>query len=487
MLYLQSPLFAQKKVADSLLQVINSTDSIDKVDAMYDLAYLMRTTNPDTSILLGEQMEPLAKELDYIQGIGDANAIQGIGYTAIGDYYKALRYFLNAQEQYQLIDAKNSVAGNLNNIGRVYNFIEDYDQALSYYEESAIRFAELKNLRQEGHILNNIGYIHKLRGKYDKALDYLRRSLKRGIDVKDHAFIVYPTYNIGSTYVLLNQIDSAHIYLDKAEALALEYRNRYILSLTNLDRGILFAQLNKEKEALNNLQRAYQVAKEVGMRSEQRDAAKHLSVVYENTNQYETALQYFKIYKSLNDSLINNDVTHRIAFQEAESEFNQRQLLEESQRKGEELLKEQALANAILMRNSLLGGLIFMLIISYLLYINFSRKRKANEELRLLNQKIELQAEELRQANKEITVINSNLEQIVNQRTEELKRKNKQLREYLSDNSHIVRAPLARILGLVDLYDVNDLDNLEFINKSLHESATELDNALREINDKLSE
>lgn len=484
---MQTPLFAQKKVADSLLYVINSTDSIDKVDAMYDLAYLMRATNPDTSILLGKQMEPLAKELNYIQGIGDANAIQGIGYTAIGDYYMALRYFINAQEQYQLIDAKNSVAGNLNNIGRVYNFIEDYDQALSYYEESAIRFAELKNIRQEGHILNNIGYIHKIRGKYDKALNYLRKSLNRAIDIKDHAFIVYPTYNIGSTYVLQNQTDSAHIYLDKAEALALEYRNQYILSLIYLDRGILLSQLDKGKEALQHLQQAYQVAKEVRLRSEQRDAAKYLSVAYEKSNQFETALQYFKIYKSLNDSLINNDVTHRIAFQEAESEFNQRQLLEESRRKGEELLKEQALANAILMRNSLLGGLIFMLIISYLLYINFSRKRKANEELKGLNQKIEFQAEELRQANKEITIINNNLEQIVNQRTEELKRKNKQLREYLSDNSHIVRAPLARILGLVDLYDINDQENLEFINKSLHDSATELDNALREINDKLSE
>lgn len=104
-----------------------------------------------------------------------------------------------------------------------------------------------------------------------------------------------------------------------------------------------------------------------------------------------------------------------------------------------------------------------------------------------LNEQIEQQAEELRRANEEIITMNNNLETVVQRRTEELKRKNKQLKEYLATHSHIVRAPLARILGLVDLYEPGDSKNLDFINENLHKSAEELDQALRNMNDKLSD
>ena len=128
-----------------------------------------------------------------------------------------------------------------------------------------------------------------------------------------------------------------------------------------------------------------------------------------------------------------------------------------------------------------------MVIIAYLLYKNARRRKSANEDLRTLNAKIEVQATELKAANEEISGMNANLEALVNERTEEVKRKNRQLQEYLSSNSHIIRAPLARILGLAKLYDPEDTENIAFINENIHESAKELDDALRDINEKLSE
>ena len=82
--------------------------------------------------------------------------------------------------------------------------------------------------------------------------------------------------------------------------------------------------------------------------------------------------------------------------------------------------------------------------------------------------------------------MNDNLEITVNRRTEQLKVRNQQLKEYLSSNSHIVRAPLARILGLVDIYDPKNDEHLDFIIDGLNDSAMELDTALRVINEKLS-
>ncbi|MEQ9008710.1 MAG: hypothetical protein RLP12_12545 [Ekhidna sp.] len=285
----------------------------------------------------------------------------------------------------------------------------------------------------------------------------------------------------------MNLIDSAKIYLDLSLSLSEELRNHYIQSLTLIDMGELHMKQNQLKEAERSFLEAYDVASAAGMRGERRDAAQHLSTIYETQNQYDKALMYHKIFKSTNDSLFNRDLARRMAFQEAEYEFNQKQIKDEVERKKLELEQAKVLNNAIWVRNTLIAGLILMICICYLIYKNFTRKRKANEALRKLNEQIESQAEELRRANLEITVMNNNLETIVNRRTQELKLRNKQLKEYLSSNSHIVRAPLARILGLVDLYEPGDNSNLDFINQSLHISARELDDALRDINKKLSD
>lgn len=473
---------------DSLAQYISTAaDSRQKVDALNELAYELRMANPDSTLLLTEQSEALARELEYPLGIADAKMRQAIAYTARGDYYLALQLFLECQLTFEAENSPHRIAANLNNIGRIYNFINDYEQALAYYQQSVKQYAALGELTREGNILNNIGYIHKLNGDYQQALATLHESLDRAVEMKDRQSELYPTYNIGSVYVRMSNLDSAAKYLGRSEILALENRDQYILSLTNIDKGLMYQQSGDIERAKSHFSQAYQVAKDVGMRSEQRDAAKYLSQLYEESGEDNNALQYYKVYNALDDSLVNRNITRRIAFQEAQYEFDQAKAREEIERKQLEIEKEKELADAIWMRNTLFVGLIAMVLITIQFYRNFIRKRKANEQLKRLNKQIEAQSVELRRANKEITVMNNNLELIVNRRTAELKRRNKQLKEYLSSNSHIVRAPLARILGLVDLYDSADTENLDFINKSLFDSATELDNALRDINKRLSD
>ncbi|MEP1032363.1 tetratricopeptide repeat protein [Ekhidna sp.] len=446
----------------------------------------MRSVNPDSTLLLAIQSEELAISIGYRMGIAEAKMRRAIAHTNMGNYYRALQLYLESHAIYIEYESKDRIAACLNNIGRLYNFIGDHDRALNYYKQSVVQFAELKDPR-EGNILNNIGYIYKLEGDYPLALEYLRRAWSSANDANDPSRTIYPIYNIGSTYVLTNQLDSAAIYLDSAMQLSRQLRNQYILSLTKIDLGQMYLKLDELDQAEAAFREAYDVAAAAGMRSELRDASRHLSSIYEKQNELEQALQFHKIYQATNDSLFNRDLARRIALQEAEYEYQQLQVQLEIEQEKEKLLQETELANAIWIRNTLIVGFLAMSLISYLFYRNYTRKRRANEKLHALNKKIEKQAEELQAANHEIIVMNNNLEKIVNRRTEELKLRNRQLKEYLSSNSHIVRAPLARILGLVDLYDPKDPVNLPFINESLQESATELDNALRSINDKLSD
>ena len=69
---------------------------------------------------------------------------------------------------------------------------------------------------------------------------------------------------------------------------------------------------------------------------------------------------------------------------------------------------------------------------------------------------------------------------------EEIEDQNRRLREIAWIQSHVVRAPLARIMGLVEVFRHVDKDSKEYEEWTEHffNSANELDTVIREISDK---
>jgi len=90
---------------------------------------------------------------------------------------------------------------------------------------------------------------------------------------------------------------------------------------------------------------------------------------------------------------------------------------------------------------------------------------------------------------REIVRINQSLEDRVRERTRELEAQNNQLAEYAYINSHLLRGPLSRLLGLINLIDyaaLADKKEKELI-EHLRQSGTELDEVVRKINDAIVE
>jgi len=79
--------------------------------------------------------------------------------------------------------------------------------------------------------------------------------------------------------------------------------------------------------------------------------------------------------------------------------------------------------------------------------------------------------------------IECNLETLVNQRTKKVMEQYNLLEKYAHMNSHDVRGPLARVLGLVDIImkEYKDSDSMNLFEK-LSESANELDDVIKRMN-----
>ncbi|MBX2895917.1 MAG: hypothetical protein KF763_10775 [Cyclobacteriaceae bacterium] len=118
---------------------------------------------------------------------------------------------------------------------------------------------------------------------------------------------------------------------------------------------------------------------------------------------------------------------------------------------------------------------IFMVVLINTRYRLVVREIRARLALRISNEAIRMQADQIKE-------INENLEQLVHKRTIELENKNKALEEAAFINAHKLRAPVASILGLVNLIRTTDSANdLKQMSVLLQDSTEKLDAVVSEI------
>ncbi|MEL6534567.1 MAG: hypothetical protein AAFQ98_04105 [Bacteroidota bacterium] len=111
------------------------------------------------------------------------------------------------------------------------------------------------------------------------------------------------------------------------------------------------------------------------------------------------------------------------------------------------------------------------------------RLQTSHEEIQEKNLRIQLQNEELKAHQEQIERINHNLERLVKDRTLELQTQNDRLAEYAFINAHLLRAPLARIQGLVYLIELSGkIPNNDLLFTHLQESVEEFNEVVQKIN-----
>lgn len=104
-------------------------------------------------------------------------------------------------------------------------------------------------------------------------------------------------------------------------------------------------------------------------------------------------------------------------------------------------------------------------------------------ELTESNQQLLVMNEELTSTTEEVRALNDNLEKIVQSRTEKINEQFKQLEKYAHMNSHEVRGPLARILGLISLIKMDETTLVtSVLIEKLAIASEELDAIIRKMN-----
>lgn len=306
---------------------------------------LQRRSMLDSALACNAELLTLAEAAQDTFWIGAALTNTAVVRELQGDYAGALQGNLASLHLKELRGDSVGMGRTLHNLSLLQWRRDSLQSALDFLLRS---IAIKRRLDHESvHTsLNGLGVLLIDAGKPDTALVVLKQSLAMEDSLEQGAEREMQLNNIGLAYERLEQLDSAaHYYaegLDGARTngnLEVEIRCLYGLGDVRRAQG----RYNEAKALLDS---SLAVAGRIGSMEDMKEA--HLSLVslYEHLNDPANALIHFRSYHNLRDTLMNAEVSARMA------ELSLRYDSEKKDRENAELRAQQELAELRADRNS---------------------------------------------------------------------------------------------------------------------------------------
>lgn len=398
-----------KKQRDSIAKKIATLKpDTNKVLALLNYGWWWETYNMDSAAQCYLRMHELSQKINYVNG-----EIKYYGnYTFIlnqqGKYNLSLKLNLQSIEFAKQKGSPEQIATCLFNAGSSYNNMAKYDEAIAYYLQAIKIFEELKLIKKTAVAYDNIGGIFSNIGQEEKGLTYHKKALEKATEINDSMEIATALLNIGTQQKVLNKLMEAENTTLKALTIAKQIKSTYLEINANLtlaeifvkqnlfDKSIAYAKLGLERaiaidskysqmEALKILTRCYylnknytmaiQLGEEAIVFGKKNNIVSELYKVYElvaqeyaQINNYKLAYQNLSISKDLKDSINDQNLT---------KEIEQLEIKYQTAKKEKQILELEHTKNQQqLLIMSLIVGITIVLCIIYLVYKNYSQKRK---------------------------------------------------------------------------------------------------------------
>jgi tetratricopeptide (TPR) repeat protein len=401
------------------------------------------------------------------KGISSSYTNIGKIFSAQGNYPLSLDYFYKAKEISEEIHDEKEAASILIHIGNILIAQKMLPQALEHYQTSLVTMQIFKDSLLAGKCLLNIGLIYSLQNQYRTALDYFEKGKRIFEKIDDQQDLSYSYNNIAEVYEKQGEYDKA-LPLYQA-SIKLKEKIQDLRGITYSLDGIsrLLQKQHRLNESIEYAQKGLGIAQKIGSLAEVKMLSKTLYTLHKEKGEPAKALNYYELLSQTSDSLFNLDKARLIANLESKIELEKKEKEIELLNQHQEVLeKEKKQQNAI--TYLVFISLVLTAFFSFYAYRSWRKERKAKQLI------IE--------QNTEIEALNNNLEVLVKQRTEALANRSKQLEEYAFFNAHILRAPVATILGLFNIYKMEKNDNdKEVILNHLNNSVIELEKVVGKI------
>jgi tetratricopeptide (TPR) repeat protein len=313
-----------------------------------------------------------------------------------GDYQTATDYLFKALSIFEQSLDTFKTALTLQELGNVYIKQKNYEKTTIYYQKAIETISLSSSIYKKniiGGLKNNLAIVYKKTGNFNKAIETYNEALSIHKEINNNAGIANVYLNLGEIYNQLKDYEKALDYNDKSLLLSKQLNDPYLIAFTIYNRGSIYRGLKSYDTSLKLFHEALSKTKALNNKELEKSIVEELSQAYESIGDFKNAFHYHKQFKSLNDSLFNDETTRKITTLELQYEFDKKQRKQEFTQKQKELVFEERInRQKLLVKASFIVSalLILLLFTGFGYYRNkqIAKMRKQEMELNKNNQQL---------------------------------------------------------------------------------------------------
>ena len=218
---------------------------LDEAEALYVRAR-------ETALVAGEQ---------WLAAMTAQNL--GVSATTRGDLERALRFYVTSLGEFRQLGSASEMCCVLNNMGKLYIDLEQWDSATRSFDEAAQIAVVLGDVGARILLEVNRGELEIARADFVAARDACLKALRLSEETGDSHVLGEVHMHLGTVSRELGEYVRAEQHFESAEVLGHERREPLLLAEIARERGELYRRQGRNREALQQLNRAHRMFTEL--------------------------------------------------------------------------------------------------------------------------------------------------------------------------------------------------------------------------------
>ncbi|MFT3935855.1 MAG: hypothetical protein QM726_19660 [Chitinophagaceae bacterium] len=284
---------------------------------LHRISYRSSDQDIKMSFAYYEKVSYYSDSLNFEYGKALAQVNLGILFSKSANFYASNNAYFKAIEYAEHCGALRVEAVSLNNVGDNFKKLEDVPKCRQYTQEAVLINTQLKAWRGVAinyELLMRCDLEEKL---YDSARSNLLKGLSAARQSSDSSLLPLFYLGFGTLHAVADQPDSAVLFFDKAINDAFKNgdpANEYAGYLAKAE----YLKALQPDEKIVLLKKAMTIARKTNDLEWTADAAHQLFIAYDEKNNKDSSLAYYRIYRRSSDSLFSSNNKRNVAIKETE-------------------------------------------------------------------------------------------------------------------------------------------------------------------------